>query len=102
VLRLLLAAGLALPTAAAPPSGRVTIKALTYTPPVITVGAGGRVTWSFEDGDIPHTVTADDNSFGSPPSGQKTGTFEHLFSAKGTVNYHCDFHPNMFGTVNVR
>jgi plastocyanin len=102
-------AGLGLPAGAfgsgvagadAPSSARVIGKA-TYLPPTVDIAAGGTVVWSFEDGDIPHTVTADDNSFGSPPAGQKSGTFEHVFPQPGTVRYHCDFHPDMVGTVNV-
>jgi plastocyanin len=86
--------------AEAPSSARVVVKA-TYLPPTVDIASGGTVVWSFEDGDTPHTVTADDNSFGSPPAGQKSGTFEHVFPQPGTVNYHCDFHPDMVGTVNV-
>jgi plastocyanin len=86
--------------AAGPSSATVVVKAV-YVPVAVVVGRGGTVVWSFEDGKTAHTVTADDNSFGSPPNGQKSGTFEHVFSEPGTVRYHCDFHPNMFGTVTV-
>jgi len=84
----------------APRSAGVVVKA-AYVPPSVDVAAGGKVTWTFDDGDNPHTVTADDNSFGSPANGQKSGTFEHVFAEPGTVRYHCDFHPGMVGIVNV-
>jgi plastocyanin len=85
----------------APRSVGVVVKA-TYVPPSVDVAVGGTVTWTFDDGDTPHTVTADDNSFGSPPNGQTKGTFEHVFPKAGSVKYHCDLHPDMIGAVNVR
>lgn len=85
----------------APSSANVTVKK-TYVPPAVDVAKGGKVIWTFDDGDTPHTVTADDNSFGSPPNGQTKGTFEHVFPKAGSVKYHCDLHPDMIGTVNVR
>lgn len=85
----------------APPSVEVVVKGLTYAPASVDVAAGGKVTWIFDDGDTPHTVIADDNSFASNPAGQKTGTFEHVFDQARSVNYHCDLHSNMAGTVNV-
>jgi plastocyanin len=87
--------------AAAPSTAKVTVKAV-YLPPSVDVATGGKVVWTFDDGDTPHTVTADDNSFGSPAEGQKSGTYEHVFETPGTVRYHCDFHPDMVGIVNVR
>jgi plastocyanin len=84
-----------------PSSATVIVKAV-YLPPVVHVATGGKVIWSFDDGTTPHTVTADDNSFGSPPNGQRTGTFEHVFTEPGTVRYHCDFHLGMIGAVDVK
>jgi plastocyanin len=84
-----------------PSTANVTVKAV-YLPPVVDVARGGKVIWTFDDGNTPHTVTADDNSFGSPAGGQKSGTYEHVFEQSGSVNYHCDFHLGMIGTVNVR
>jgi len=93
-------AGAASDTAGEPSSATVTVKAV-YVPPAVHVATGGKVIWSFEDGKTAHTVTADDNSFGSPANGQKSDTFEHVFAEPGTVRYHCDFHPGMVGIVNV-
>jgi plastocyanin len=80
----------------------VSVKNLAFTPAAVTVAVGGRVVWRFEDGDVPHTVTADANSFGSAPNGLTSGSFEHGFGTAGTYDYHCDFHPTMKGTVTVR
>ena len=93
-------AGAASGTAGEPSSVTVIVKR-AYLPPAVHVATGGKVIWSFEDGKTAHTVTADDNSFGSPANGQKSGTFEHVFSEPGTVRYHCDFHQGQIGTVNV-
>jgi plastocyanin len=86
----------------APESANVLVKGLSYAPPTVDVKVGGKVVWTFDDRDELHTVTADDNSFGSPAAGQKTGTYEHVFDTARSVNYHCDQHPTMVGTVNVR
>jgi plastocyanin len=80
----------------------VSVKNLAFTPAAVTIAVGGRVVWRFEDGDVPHTVTADGNSFGSAPNGLTSGSFEHGFGKAGTYDYHCDFHPTMKGTVTVR
>jgi plastocyanin len=80
----------------------VSIRNLAYAPATVSVGVGGTVVWTFEDGSIPHTVTADANSFGSDPNGLSSGRFEHTFGKAGAFDYHCDFHPTMKGTVRVR
>jgi plastocyanin len=80
----------------------VSVKNLAFTPAAVTVAVGGRVVWRFEDPDVPHTVTADGNSFGSAPNGLTSGSFAHGFGKAGTYDYHCDFHPTMKGTVTVR
>ena len=80
----------------------VSVKNLAYTPASVTIPVSGVVVWRFEDGAVPHTVTADANSFGSAPNGLTSGTFEHAFEKAGTYDYHCDFHPTMKATVTVR
>jgi plastocyanin len=80
----------------------VSVKNLAFTPAAVTIAVGGRVVWRFEDADVPHTVTADANSFGSAPDGLTSGSFAHGFGTAGTYDYHCDFHPTMKGTVTVR
>ena len=92
---------LGLATACESGPAKVSIKSLAYNPASVDVTAGGKVVWSFDDG-TPHTVTAEDNSFGSPPDGQTAGTFAFVFKKKGTFAYRCEFHPQMHGTVRVR
>ena len=88
-------------TPASTSSPVVVVKNLAFTPASVTVPVGGRVLWKFEDGSVPHTVTADANGFGSAPNGLTSGSFDHVFGQAGTYRYHCDFHPTMKGTVTV-
>jgi plastocyanin len=83
-------------------SAAVLVKDLAFTPAAVTIPAGGKVVWTFDDDGVPHTVTSDDNVFGSPPNGLTSGTFERVFPKPGTYAYHCDFHPQMKATVTVR
>jgi plastocyanin len=77
----------------------VEIANFAFSPAEIEVAAGTTVTWTNADG-APHTVTADDGGFDS--GRLNTGeTFSQTFDTAGSFAYHCDFHPNMKGTVVV-
>jgi plastocyanin len=94
----------ATPRPATPPpttaGAAVHISNFAFTPATITVAVGARVTWTNQQPDIQHTVTADDGSFGSNPL--STGSsFSHVFTIAGTYTYHCNIHPDMTGTVIV-
>ena len=81
------------------PAGEVLIKGVAFNPQELKATVGKPVTWKFDDGGLEHTVTADDNSF---DSGRKSsGTFARTFSAAGTINYHCQVHSRMHGTITV-
>jgi plastocyanin len=81
------------------PAGQVLVKSISFTPKEVRTTVGTAVTWTFDDGGLEHTVTADDNSF---DSGRKSsGTFPHAFTTAGTFNYHCQIHAKMHGTVVV-
>jgi len=81
------------------PAGEVLVKGIAFTPPEVRTTVGKPVTWKFDDGGLEHTVTADDNSFDS--GRMSSGTYAHTFSAAGTINYHCQVHSKMHGTVIV-
>ena len=68
----------------------------SFSPSQITVQAGSEVTWSTE-GQNPHTVTADDGSFGSGTL-QPGETFSTSFDAAGSFAYYCEFHGGPGGT----
>lgn len=79
----------------------VTLKNIQFNPANVAVKVGDKVTWTWADGQIPHTVTADDKTFdsGSPTA---TGTFQYTFTKAGSYAYRCIVHPDtMKGTVVV-
>ncbi len=65
----------------------------------IAIEPGTTVYWSNE-GQVPHTVTADDGSF---DSGQLNPGDSYIvtFLGSGVVSYHCELHPEMVGSVTV-
>ena len=90
------------PDSTAPPNvaeGEVLVKSVAFTPRELRATVGKPVTWRFDDGGLEHTVTADDNKFTS--GRMSSGTFQQTFSAPGNVNYHCEVHARMRGTVIV-
>ena len=84
---------------AAPSTHGVTVADYSFTPASIGVTVGDTVSWT-NSGKAAHTITADDGSFnaGKVASG---GTFNYTFSKVGTFAYHCEFHPEMVGSVTV-
>lgn len=80
---------------------KATIDNLSFSPAVLTVAVGTRVTWTNRD-DIPHTVTdaATPRTMKSPPL--DTGeSFAFTFDKPGAYAYFCSLHPHMQGTVVV-
>jgi plastocyanin len=85
-----------------PPSvaaGEVLVKSVAFTPRELRATAGKAVTWRFDDGGLEHTVTADDKSFDS--GRMSSGTYARTFSSPGNINYHCEVHARMRGTIIV-
>jgi len=80
-------------------SGNVTVSQMRFNPPEVSASPGQEVLWTFRDGNVPHTVTADNNSF---DSGKVTeGEFRLVFGQPGSYSYHCAVHPEMKGRVIV-
>ena len=77
----------------------VSIVDFDFSPGSLEVAAGTTVTWT-NDGDAPHTVTADRGEFdsGELASGD---TYSFTFDTPGTYAYHCEIHPNMTATIVV-
>lgn len=69
-----------------------------FNPTKLTVLAGDTVTWTNTGGS--HTVTSEDNAFGSGTLGF-SDTFSHRFAASGTYRYYCSIHRYMTGEVDV-
>jgi plastocyanin len=84
----------------APPTGAgINIVDFEFDPATRTVAAGSTVTWT-NQGAAPHTVAADDGSFGS--GFLSTGdTYRKTFLSPGSFSYFCTLHPGMRGTVVV-
>jgi plastocyanin len=85
---------------AAAESLAVEIKDFAYNPPEITVPVGGSVTWTNQDA-APHTATGLDREAlqsGAIATGE---SFTQAFDTAGTVEYFCEFHPNMKGSIVV-
>lgn len=81
----------------------VTIVDNAYQPKQIEVDAGTTVVWT-QEGQLPHTVTANDGSFDSGEMGQGD-TYSRTFQQPGSYPYYCTFHgapgEGMAGTVVV-
>jgi plastocyanin len=86
-------------TTAVTATNAATIKGFSYQPDVLKVKVGAKVTWTNDD-TVPHTVTADTNSFDSGNL-QPAGSFSFTFTRPGTYAYHCSIHPSMHGSVVV-
>jgi plastocyanin len=71
---------------------------------VVVTGVNSTVTWTNNDKSI-HTVTADNQTAGSPIFDSGTlaagASFSFNFTTPGTYTYHCNFHSWMSGTVVV-
>lgn len=79
----------------------VGITSYQYSPKVLTVKVGTKVTWTNND-TVAHTVTAT-GSNGGPDStlfGQNE-SYSFTFDKVGTYEYYCKPHPYMKGTVVV-
>lgn len=81
---------------------QATIDNFTFSPTVLTVSVGTKVTWTNRD-DIPHTVTDADHpkEIRSPPL-DTDDSYSRTFTASGTYHYFCSLHPHMQGVVIVR
>lgn len=81
---------------------QVTIDNFTFSPPVLTVARGTRVTWTNHD-DIPHTVTSSqDPAKMRSPVLDTDETYSLTFDKPGTYGFFCSLHPHMQSQVVVR
>lgn len=79
----------------------------------ITIYMGDTVRWVHHDGMTPHNVESQDPAFDSNPNCRATGvplsqvcmvegsTFERTFTEAQTVEYRCEIHAGMTGTLKV-
>jgi plastocyanin len=77
----------------------VTMKAMSFDPPELTIAAGDLVVW--KNGDlVAHTATAA-GRFDSGPV-QPDASFRVTVSKPGEVVYRCTLHPTMVGKLIVK
>ena len=72
-----------------------------YKFPPITAAAGSTLTLVNRDLE-PHTVTADDGSFGSKPFSASKSAALTVPTSPGSYAFHCKIHPTMHGTLVVQ
>ena len=77
------------------------IKSFAFSPPIIEVPAGARVTWTNQDATV-HTVISSDKSFPASPGLDTGDKYSHVFDKPGTYTYYCSLHPFMLGKVVVQ
>lgn len=68
-----------------------------FEPKVLTIPLGTKVTWVNDDSAV-HTVNSDWFNSRELSTG---GTFDYVFTQKGTFDYSCNIHPGMVGTIRV-
>ena len=78
----------------------VAIKGFAFAPTTIKAKVGQKITWSNDD-PAAHTVTA--KSGGELDSGTiaQGSSFSFTPQQAGTIEYFCEIHPSMVGTIDV-
>jgi plastocyanin len=100
--------GSSMPTEPQPSAKTVTVQIVdfAFSPRDVQINVGDTVQWVLASSTYTHTVTADDGSFSSGMTFNRTGaTFSKTFNTDGvTVAYHCQTHwhtNGMQGAVQV-
>jgi plastocyanin len=79
---------------------QINIDNFSFTPAILTVPVGTKVTWINHD-DVPHLVMSTDKRFTSPPL-DTDDRFSYIFTVPGTYNYYCAIHPKMTAKIIVK
>jgi plastocyanin len=77
----------------------VAIKDFEFSPRLLTIRAGSKVTWVNKD-EEPHKVVEVNSAFTSRPLDTDAG-FVYQFDTPGTYSYFCSLHPHMTGKIVV-
>lgn len=78
----------------------VTIDNFTFSPQILTVRLGTRITWTNHD-DIPHAVMSENAEFHSKTL-DTDDTFSFTPTQPGTYLYFCSLHPKMTAKLVVQ
>jgi plastocyanin len=79
----------------------VSVKNNAFSPTSVAIAKGGKVTWKWTQGGVPHNVTPAKGGAGSATSSKKGFTYSKTFSKAGTFKYVCTIHSSMKVTVKV-
>ncbi len=87
---------------AAPTAGpnQIVIKDFMFSPMVLTVKSGEKITWINRD-EEPHTVVSVQKQFTKSRALDTDDQFTITAGAPGTYTYFCSVHPKMTGTIIV-
>ncbi len=79
---------------------QIEIKDFHFTPEVLTVKPGEKITWINRD-EEPHTVVSVEKQFKKSAPLDTDQEFTIMAGAPGTYTYFCSVHPRMTGTIVV-
>ena len=79
-------------------NNQIEIKDFHFTPEVITVKSGEKITWINHD-EEPHTVVSVEKQFKKSPALDTDQQFSVTAGAPGKYTYFCSVHPKMTGTI---
>jgi plastocyanin len=96
-----LATAVAVVPAQAGSTKTVSVKNNSFSPGSVSIKKGGKVTWKWTQGGVPHNVTPAKGGKGSATSSKKGFTYSKTFSKAGTFKYVCSIHSSMKSTVKV-
>jgi len=91
-------------SASAPPTtAAVTVNNNSFNPDAVVMKTGGTVTWTWNSGGVTHDVAYDGGPTPLPAgsAAQGSGTHSNTITTVGRYTYHCNFHANMNGSVQV-
>lgn len=84
------------------PAKQIELKNIAFNPDVVTIKAGQRVTWTWNDPYTSHNI----HSMGAPRfkgiTSRQKGTYTVRFTKKGTYRYECTLHPGMRAKIIVK
>lgn len=80
----------------------IVIEGFAFHPDTPTAGAGEQVTFTITNNDsVTHSFTLDDGGVSKDVQGGQTIEVTVPFPTSGSAGFHCRFHPNMTGKLEV-
>ena len=81
--------------------GVVSIANFAFTPKVVEITKGDRVTWKNDD-DVPHRIQSTKVAFAASPVLDTRASYDVVLKEPGEYDYFCSLHPMMTGKIVVR